>query len=70
MTRFVFILIAAVLPAAALAESCPGNPQALGTERVMEVNAKITPRVGRKQFRSTLPLNAARSEAFSRRPCR
>ena len=58
MSRFVFILIAAVLPAAALADSCPGNPQALGTERVVEVNAKVTPRVGRKQFPSTLPLNA------------
>jgi len=58
MIRFVFILIATFLPMAALAESCPGNPQALGTERVMEVNAKVTPRVGRKHFPSTLPLNA------------
>jgi len=58
MTRFVVILIVAVLPAAASAESCPGNPQALGTERVMEVNARVTPRVGRKHFPSTLPLNA------------
>src|SRR5574339_945004 len=58
MIRFVFILIATFLPAAALAESCTCNPQALGTERVMEVNARFTPRVGRKQFPSTLPLNA------------
>src|SRR6476646_5189547 len=58
MTRFVVILIVAVLPAAASAASCPGNPQALGTERVMEVNARVTPRVGRKHFPSTLPLNA------------
>jgi peptidoglycan/xylan/chitin deacetylase (PgdA/CDA1 family) len=58
MTRFVFSLIAGFLPTAALAESCPGNPQALGTERVMEVTAKVTPRVGRKHFPSTLPLNA------------
>jgi peptidoglycan/xylan/chitin deacetylase (PgdA/CDA1 family) len=58
MTRFVFILIAGLLPMTAAAESCPGNPQALGTERVMEVNAKTTPRVGRKHFPSTLPLNA------------
>jgi peptidoglycan/xylan/chitin deacetylase (PgdA/CDA1 family) len=58
MIRFLFILIASLVPMAALADSCPGNPQALGTERVMEVNAKITPRVGRKHFPSTLPLNA------------
>ena len=58
MTRFIFILIVGFLPVAASAESCPGNPQALGTERVMEVNAKVTPRVGRKHFPSTLPLNA------------
>jgi peptidoglycan/xylan/chitin deacetylase (PgdA/CDA1 family) len=58
MTRFVFLLIAGFLPAAASAESCPGNPQALGTERVLEVSAKVTPRVGRKQFPSTLPLKA------------
>ena len=58
MTRFVFILIAGFLPIAASAESCRGNPQALGTERVMEVSAKITPRVGRKHFPSTLALNA------------
>jgi peptidoglycan/xylan/chitin deacetylase (PgdA/CDA1 family) len=58
MTRFVFVLIVGFLPVATSAESCPGNPQALGTERVMEVNARLTPRVGRKHFPSTLPLNA------------
>ncbi|HTL64119.1 MAG TPA: polysaccharide deacetylase family protein [Pseudolabrys sp.] len=57
MTRFVFILVVAFLPAAASAESCPGNPQALGTERVITVSAKVTQRVGRKHFASTLPLN-------------
>jgi len=58
MIRFVFILIAGMFPVAASAESCPGNPQALGTERVMEVHARVNPRVGRKHFPSTLPLNA------------
>jgi peptidoglycan/xylan/chitin deacetylase (PgdA/CDA1 family) len=58
MTRFVFILIVTFFPVAASAGTCPGNPQALGTERVMEVNAKVTPRVGRKHFPSTLPLKA------------
>jgi peptidoglycan/xylan/chitin deacetylase (PgdA/CDA1 family) len=38
------------------AEDCPGNPQALGTSRVLEVDAAATPRVGRKQFPDTLPL--------------
>ena len=58
MIRFIFILIVSLLPMAASAESCPRNLQALGTERVMEVSAKTTPRVGRKHFPSTLPLNA------------
>lgn len=44
----------AVLPAGA--EPCPGNSRALGTERVLEVDAKTTPRVGRKHFPQTLPL--------------
>lgn len=34
------------------------NPYALGTSRVLEVDAKVTPRVGRKHFSETLPLNA------------
>ena len=37
-------------------QPCPGNPQALGTERVLAVDAATTPRVGRKQFPGTLPL--------------
>jgi peptidoglycan/xylan/chitin deacetylase (PgdA/CDA1 family) len=47
-----------LVPLAVRAEPCPGNPQALGTERVIEVDAKATPRVGRKQFPTTLPLGA------------
>jgi peptidoglycan/xylan/chitin deacetylase (PgdA/CDA1 family) len=35
---------------------CPGNPDALGTARVLDVDAAVTPRVGRKQFPQTLPL--------------
>ncbi len=45
-------------PAMATAACCPGNPDALGTARTIEVDAKSTPRVGRKQFPSTLPLRA------------
>lgn len=59
MTRYLALaLVIAIGPAAAAAESCPGNPQALGTARVMQVDAKTEPRVGRKQFPSTLPLQA------------
>jgi peptidoglycan/xylan/chitin deacetylase (PgdA/CDA1 family) len=38
------------------AASCAGNPNALGTARVIEVEAQSTPRVGRKHFPGTLPL--------------
>ena len=43
-------------PLAAMAAPCPGHPDALGTERVLSVDAASTPRVGRKQFPVTLPL--------------
>jgi len=59
MTRILLFAIAAVIaPLTAAAEFCPGNPDALGTERTIEVDAKSTPRVGRKHFPSTLPLRA------------
>jgi peptidoglycan-N-acetylglucosamine deacetylase len=48
-------VITALTPAAA-SEPCPGNLDALGTARVLTVDAAGTPRVGRKQFPSTLPL--------------
>jgi peptidoglycan/xylan/chitin deacetylase (PgdA/CDA1 family) len=35
---------------------CPGNADALGTERTLAVAAATTPRVGRKQSPQTLPL--------------
>ena len=57
MSRLIAIAAALVLlPLAAAAQPCPGNPQALGTERTIEVDAKTTPRVGRKQFPATLSL--------------
>ncbi|HET9688218.1 MAG TPA: polysaccharide deacetylase family protein [Pseudolabrys sp.] len=59
MTRIFILAIAAfIAPSWVVAAPCPGNPQALGTERVIEIDAKSTPRVGRKQFPSTLPLGA------------
>jgi peptidoglycan/xylan/chitin deacetylase (PgdA/CDA1 family) len=57
MTWMSFVAIVFVIaPWTAVAAPCPGNPDALGTERVLEVDVKNTPRVGRKQFPSTLPL--------------
>jgi len=59
MIRIIAIAFAAgLIPLTASASPCPGNPQALGTERVLEVDAKTTPRVGRKHFPTTLPLRA------------
>jgi peptidoglycan-N-acetylglucosamine deacetylase len=59
MTRVLLLSVAiAFAPVTATAMSCPGNPDALGTARIIEVDAKSTPRVGRKQFPSTLPLHA------------
>jgi peptidoglycan/xylan/chitin deacetylase (PgdA/CDA1 family) len=50
-------VLACGLPAAArAADTCPGNADALGTERVLSVSAATAPRVGRKQFPATLPL--------------
>jgi peptidoglycan-N-acetylglucosamine deacetylase len=40
----------------ALAETCPGNPNALGVSREMTVRAVDYPRLGQIQYRETLPL--------------
>jgi peptidoglycan-N-acetylglucosamine deacetylase len=48
--------IVAIVPLDAAAQPCPGNPTALGTERVLAVDAGVMPRVGRKQFPGGLPL--------------
>jgi peptidoglycan/xylan/chitin deacetylase (PgdA/CDA1 family) len=57
MYRFVAITLAlAALPLTAAAEPCPGNPDALGTARILTVDPAVTPRIGRKQFPATLPL--------------
>ncbi len=46
----------AVTGTAATAQACPGNANALGTERVLVVDPATYPRVGRKHFPQTLPL--------------
>jgi peptidoglycan/xylan/chitin deacetylase (PgdA/CDA1 family) len=58
MIRELVIALVAAAPLAAVAQTCPGNPNALGTARVLEVDAASTPRVGRKEFPQTLPLGA------------
>jgi len=57
MIRIIVITFAlTATPLAALAQPCPGRPDALGTSRVLKLDAKTTPRVGRKEFPATLPL--------------
>jgi len=47
---------AAAIATAANGAPCPGNADALGTARLLDVDAAATPRVGRKQFPQTLRL--------------
>lgn len=54
MQRLIALAFVTAMPFAAAAQSCP--PEALGTARVIEVDAATTPRIGRKQFPQTLPL--------------
>ena len=60
MRPFLVVLALAVTTAAAQAAPapCPGNADALGTARVLKVDAAATPRIGRKHFPATLPLAA------------
>jgi peptidoglycan/xylan/chitin deacetylase (PgdA/CDA1 family) len=43
--------------AAAAASNCPGNPDAIGTSRVISIDPSEYKRVGRLQYPETLPLN-------------
>src|SRR5215207_1339988 len=49
-------LMAIVASGTALAEDCPGRPEALGTSRTLVVDAKAHPLIGTMQYRETLPL--------------
>src|SRR5580765_3058463 len=51
---FVFFLVGSV--AASAAERCPGNPDALGTSRVLTINPADFARIGSMQYSQTLPL--------------
>jgi peptidoglycan/xylan/chitin deacetylase (PgdA/CDA1 family) len=50
-----FALLTATTAAVA-SEPCSARPDALGTARILSVDAGSTPRIGRKQFPVTLPL--------------
>src|SRR5262249_41758084 len=56
MIRPLLLLAFIFCPQIAAANECPGNPAALGTERVLTVDPASTPAVGRKHFPNTLPL--------------
>src|SRR6202158_1514003 len=56
VTFLAALSLAAIPTAAHGAPPCPGNADALGTARVLDVDAATTPRVCRKQFPQTLPL--------------
>jgi peptidoglycan/xylan/chitin deacetylase (PgdA/CDA1 family) len=42
---------------AAQTENCPGHPDALGTSRVLALDAAEFPRIGRMQYPDSIPLN-------------
>jgi peptidoglycan-N-acetylglucosamine deacetylase len=54
--RIAIATLLAFVPLAGHTAPCPGNADALGTARILGVDAASTPRVGRKQFPVTLPL--------------
>jgi len=58
MMRLSLALIVGLVSSAAVAADCAGRADVLGTSRALAVDPKATPRVGRKQFSSTLPLAA------------
>jgi peptidoglycan-N-acetylglucosamine deacetylase len=56
MRSLVVFLLWLVGLAAASAESCPGNPDALGTSRVLTISSADFQRIGSMQYTQTLPL--------------
>ncbi|HLN10110.1 MAG TPA: polysaccharide deacetylase family protein, partial [Xanthobacteraceae bacterium] len=57
-SAFAITLLCAVLGGtAAAASDCPGNPDALGVERVIAVDPAEHNRIGTMQYGETLPLN-------------
>jgi peptidoglycan/xylan/chitin deacetylase (PgdA/CDA1 family) len=54
---WVAFLCLAGLSGPALAQSCPGNPDAIGTSRVITVDPTALPHIGTMQYHTSLPLN-------------
>jgi peptidoglycan/xylan/chitin deacetylase (PgdA/CDA1 family) len=52
----IFTVLGLMAAVKARAEECPGNPSALGTSRVMTIDAQEFPRIGKVQYSHTLPL--------------
>jgi len=50
------VLTASLVVCPALAEDCPGNPEAMGTSRTLVVNPADMPLIGGHQYNKTLPL--------------
>src|SRR6476659_10059552 len=50
-------MLGAMAAAKARADDCPGNPNALGTKRVITVDPREYPRIGTAQYSQSLPLD-------------
>ncbi len=50
------LILSAMAAAKARAADCPGNPNALGTSRVMTIDPHEFPRIGTVQYKQSLPL--------------
>src|SRR5450759_5168450 len=55
-TLFFFLAVASG-PASASPNACPGNPDALGTSRVLTISPSEFSQIGSMQYKQTLPLN-------------
>ena len=56
MFRVLLILLCCAASTAARADSCPRNPDTLGTQRIHAIETGISARLERKQFPDALPL--------------
>ncbi len=52
-----FCLAVASGPASASSDACPGNPDALGTSRILTISPAEFSQIGSMQYKQTLPLN-------------
>src|ERR1700761_6570083 len=55
-TLFALLSVGFAVPPAAAATDCPGNPNALGTSRVLVVDPVAHPKIGTMQYHESLPL--------------